>query len=406
MKTLLQINVTANRGSTGKIAENIGKLAIDDGWESWIAYGRGNPKSASNLIRVGNDWDMKLHALQTRIFDNHGLTSVNATKRFVNQIEEIKPDIIHLHNIHGYFLNYPVLFDFLKAYGAPIVWTLHDCWPFTGHCAYYDFAQCDRWKTGCHDCPQLKSYPASLLLDNSRRNYEKKRETFVNNKLNITFIPVSNWLRDELSKSFLSGYNAITIHNGIDLDVFHPSQTVEKHSDKKIVLGVASVWDRRKGLEEFIKLRKLLPNDYDIILVGLSQKQIASLPKGITGISRTENQAQLAELYSKADVFANPTLEDNFPTTNLEALACGTPVITYNTGGSPEAIDNTTGFVVGYQDAASMAEKIQLVCETHPFSPQSCRDRAVKFYDGKQVFRQYLNIYNSLLKDNNPSFDK
>ncbi|WP_300502419.1 glycosyltransferase [uncultured Duncaniella sp.] len=397
MGCLLQINVTANWGSTGKIAEDIGKLAIDAGWESWIAYGRGNPSSESKLIRIGNDWDMKSHALQSRLFDNHGLASSKVTKTFIRQIKEIKPDIIHLHNIHGYYLNYPLLFDFLKEYGAPVVWTLHDCWPFTGHCAYYDYAKCDKWRTQCHDCPQLRSYPASVWLDRTERNFNRKKDAFLSHP-DITFVPVSDWLKTELSKSFLSDYSAITIHNGINLDIFKPSQNITKQGNEKVILGVASVWDKRKGLDEFVKLRPLLPDNYLIILVGLSQDQISSLPAGITGIRRTENVGQLVDLYSMADVFVNPTLEDNFPTTNLEALACGTPVITYETGGSPEAIDDHTGFVVPYQDVTTLAEKIKIVCEKHPFDSIKCRERAVEFYDKQKVFKEYINLYNQLLK--------
>lgn len=396
-RKLFQINVTANWGSTGKIAEDIGKLAISDGWESWIAYGRGTPTSNSHLIRIGNDWDMKIHGLQTRVLDNHGLASKWITREFICKINEIKPDIIHLHNIHGYFLNYPILFDFLKEFGAPVVWTLHDCWPFTGHCAYYDYVKCDLWQTGCHDCPQLRSYPASLWRDRSRKNYLQKKDSFLGLH-NLTLVPVSDWLKEKLSQSFLSDYPSVTIHNGIDLSVFTPYETLVKDESKKIILGVASVWDRRKGLDEFIKLRRLLPEDFTIILVGLSQDQISILPEGITGISRTDNVRQLADLYSMADVFVNPTLEDNFPTTNLEALACGTPVITYNTGGSPEAVDDQTGIVVPYQDVFTMAEKIKYVCESTPFSSEKCRQRAEKFFNKEFTFQKYIDLYNKLIK--------
>lgn len=397
MPTLLQINVTANWGSTGKIAEDIGRIAISNGWESWIAYGRGNPTSASKLIRIGNDFDMKSHALQTRLFDNHGLASKKVTKEFIRKIKKIKPDIIHLHNIHGYYINYRILFDYLNEWGGPVVWTLHDCWPFTGHCAYYEFSNCYRWKSKCYDCPQIKSYPASLWYDRSTKNFFTKKESFLGCR-NLTFVPVSDWLNRELKKSFLSDYLAVTIHNGIDLSVFTPAETVKEDSTQKIILGVASVWDKRKGLDEFVKLRKLLPKNYHITLVGLSNDQIATLPDGITGIRRTENVRQLADLYSMADVFVNPTLEDNFPTTNLEALACGTPVITYRTGGSPEAIDETTGFIVDYQDVDALAKQIETVCKTNAISAKVCRKRAENFYNKKIVFQQYITLYNTLLK--------
>lgn len=368
---LLQINVTANWGSTGKIAEDIGKLAIKNGWESWIAYGRGNPNSESNLIRIGNDFDMRLHGIGTRLFDNHGLMSKSVTKDFIKKIKGLKPDIIHLHNIHGYFINYKILFDYLKEWGGPVVWTLHDCWPFTGHCAYYDYVGCSKWQNECMNCPQLRSFPSSLWKDRSYNNFQDKKRAFCGHP-NITFVPVSEWLRNELSKSFLKDYPAVTIHNGIDIDIFHPIEDMSQNSDKKLILGVASVWDKRKGLEEFVKLRDKLPEDYEILLIGLSKDQISALPKGITGIRRTENIEELVRYYNKADVFVNPTLEDNFPTTNLEALACGTPVITYNTGGSPEAVDKNTGFIIPYQNADMLAEGIVDICENRPFDASDC----------------------------------
>lgn len=397
---LLQINVTANWGSTGKIAEDIGKFVIEEGWESWIAYGRGNPSSKSNIIRIGNDWDMKMHGLETRLFDNHGLASRKVTQKFIEQIKELHPDIIHLHNIHGYYVNYSLLFDFLKEYDVPVVWTLHDCWPFTGHCAYYDFVKCDRWVTECHDCPQLHGYPASLFMDRSRANFLKKKESFLG--LNrLTLVPVSDWLRKELQKSFLSCYPSITIHNGIDLSIFTPSENIIKENDQKMILGVASIWEKRKGLEEFVELRKRLPSNYDIILVGLSKTQISNLPTGIKGIERTENISELVELYSRANVFVNPTLEDNFPTTNIEALACGTPVITYNTGGSPEAIDEKTGFIVVKRDIDELTKKVRFVCEKKPFSLQQCRNRSEKYYDNRKTYQKYINLYNHLVENTN-----
>ena len=394
---LLQINVTANWGSTGKIAEDIGKLAMEAGWESWIAYGRGNPSSASNLIRIGSDWDMKLHGLQTRILDKHGLASRKATKEFIKKVKEIAPDVIHLHNIHGYYLNYPILFEFLKEYGRPIIWTLHDCWSFTGHCAYYDFVKCNRWIAGCHDCPQLRSYPASIMMDRSARNYEDKRISFLGLE-NLTFVPVSDWLDQDIKKSFLKDYPSLVIHNGIDLDVFRPREKQTKDKNTYIVLGVASVWEKRKGLDEFVTLRKLLPDSYNIVLVGLSKEQISGLPNGIKGISRTDSVEELVDLYSKADVFVNPTLEDNFPTTNLEALACGTPVITYDTGGSPEAIDEMTGVVVPYKDVNKLAQEIQRVCEEHPIDSYNCRKRAEKYFNKQSAFKSYIELYNTLIE--------
>lgn len=397
MPKLLQINVTANWASHGHIAENIGKMAIAEGWESWMAYGRGTPTSASTLIRIGNDWDMRFHAFQTRLFDNQGLASKNATRVFLKKIEAIKPDIVHLHIIHGYYLNYPMLFEMLKKLDTHVVWSMHDCWAWTGHCPFYDLVGCNRWQTGCFDCPALSSYPASRVFDRSKKNYQAKRDAFLGIK-NLTIIPVSDWLKKELGKSFLKDYPAVTIHNGIDLSIFRPSGARKDNPDNHIILGVASVWDTRKGLGEFIKLRSLLPDKFHIILVGLTPEQIAKLPRGIEGIRRTENIEQLVDLYSMADVFVNPTFEDTFPTTNLEALACGTPVITYRTGGSPEAIDEHTGRVVEYGNTDMLAASVIDVCRTRPFRSTDCRRRAETNFDCNNAFREYINLYNHLIQ--------
>lgn len=390
---LLQINVTANWGSTGRIAEQIGKLVVSHGWESYIAYGRGTPESASTLVKVGSNFDIWMHGLQTRLFDKHGLASRKATEALIRDIERISPDVIHLHNIHGYFINYPRLFQYIKSWGGPVVWTLHDCWPFTGHCAYYDYVRCNYWQSSCHSCPQSKIYPASFFVDRSYLNYINKRTAFQGVK-NLTLVPVSYWLNTELMYSFLKSYSSVTIHNGVDIEVFRPSL---KKKGIKQILGVASVWEPRKGLSEFIKLREILSDDYKITLVGLTPRQIKTLPHGIYGVSRTENIGHLVELYSCASVFVNPTFEDNFPTTNLEALACGTPVVTYRTGGSPEAIDANTGIVVGKGDIKRLAEAIVEVCSSSNFSSEICRRRAETEFDQNICFQKYIDLYNAVL---------
>lgn len=400
MPKLLQINVTANWGSTGRIAEEIGLLAISQGWDSYIAYGRGTPMSHSKLLHIGNDWDMRLHAVQSRLLDNHGLASRNATRQFVKQVEKIKPDIIHLHNIHGYYLNYPILFDYLSSIKTPIVWTLHDCWLYTGHCAHYSTIKCYRWKNGCYDCPQRKSYPTSLLMERSAKNFQAKKSAFTSLK-NLTLIPVSNWLADDVGQSFLNNYRMKVIHNGIDVHTFTPhniQKSVLKLENKFLVIGVASVWSVRKGLEDFIRLRNILSNDFQIVLIGLTDKQIKALPKGITGINRTNSVEELADYYSVADVFVNPTWEDNFPTTNIEALACGTPVITYRTGGSVEAISPKTGMIVEQGDLEGLSNAIHIFVKNRKDTYQTvCRERAVKYFNKNDRYQEYVDLYNQLL---------
>lgn len=406
MLNLFQINVTANWGSTGKIAEQINLAAAAQGWETYIAYGRMANTSASTLIKVGNRCDQLWHGIESRLLDRHGLASRWATLQLVRKIDELRPDVIHLHNIHGYYLNYPILFDYLKQAGIPVVWTLHDCWAFTGHCSHFVTAGCERWKTGCHDCPLLrKEYPVAWLRDRSRRNYEQKRETFLGVE-RLVLAPVSQWLAELAQESFLGSYPIQCIQNGIDLKQFAPcgerGEVLKKWGidpNKKVVLGVASVWDKWKGLDDMMALRQHLSKDYTIVLVGVNDKQKASLPKGIVGISRTNNVRELAELYSAADVYVNPTYADTFPTTNLEALACGTPVVTYRTGGSPEAISPETGVVVEQADVQGMAEAIRSICDKgKDHYTEVCRKRAEEHFDKDKCFEKYVELYEALIR--------
>lgn len=400
MKTLLQINTVVNRGSTGRIAEEIGNLAINAGWNSYIAYGRKPGYSKSNLIRIGNVFHCYWHVLKTRLFDKHGLGSKSATMMFVEEIERISPDIIHLHNIHGYYLNYSILFKYLSEANIPIVWTLHDCWSFTGHCPYFDFVNCDKWKSQCSNCIQRKKYPASWFADRSKMNYIDKKNCF-NRPRNLTLVPVSNWLNNLVKYSFLSKNDTVVIHNGIDLDTFYPRNSIKEKlglQNQFVILGVANIWEERKGLDEFIQLSREVSSDVTIILIGLSKKQMRIIPSNIIGIERTDSVNQLAEFYSSADIFLNLTKEDNFPTTNIEALACGTPVLTYRTGGSVEAVTPEVGFVVDQGDIGSILAAIQVVKTNGKEKYISiCRDHAVLHFRNSQCFTKYIDLYNSLL---------
>lgn len=376
------------------------------GWESYVAYGRQRilTPSSSETIRIGSDIGVRVHGLISRVLDRQGLASKEATKRFIRKVETIRPDIIHLHNIHGYYLNYKILFEYLQKTTIPIVWTLHDCWSFTGHCSHFDLIKCERWKTGCYACPQLDVYPKSLFRDNSLWNYKLKKALFSALGDRLTLVPVSDWLADLLQQSFFAGTKIQTIHNGIDIETFRPRSVagvVKKYGlqNRHIIIGVASPWSNRKGLTDFIRLRACLPEEqYAIVLVGLSRKQRQALPAGITGIERTQNVEELARLYGAADVFVNPSYEDNYPTVNLEAMACGTPVIAYRTGGSPEAVTPATGLVVDQGDVKQLAEAIQVIMMAGKQTySAACRRRAEEHFDMRKCFREYINIYNSLL---------
>ena len=390
---ILQINTTVNSGSTGRIAEDIGKTLISAGHESYIAFGCGNQNSVSKLIKIGGKLDFYVHGIISLFTDRHGFGSKRATKRLLKEIDIIKPDAIGLHNIHGYYLNVKILFKYIKDKNIPILWTFHDCWPFTGHCSY---------NTDCDNCKNCqRKYPTSIFLNQVTRNYNDKKLIF--NKVNkLQIVTPSIWLKDLVKQSFLK-YPIQCVNNGVDLNQFQHSENYKKLKEKlklknkKIILGVASTWDKRKGLSDFTKLASLLDSNYQIILIGLSNKQIQGLPENIMGVQRTESISELANYYSMAAVYINPTHKDNFPTTNIEALACGTPVITYNTGGSPESIDAETGKVVQKGDVIGLCNAIQeLALEPREQYAKLCRMRAEQLFNKDDRYQEYLKLYETL----------
>ncbi len=397
---ILQINSVVNSGSTGRIAEDIGRVALDKGHKSFIAYGRGVRPSQSKLLKIGHQKEFYFHGLKTILLDRHGFGSVQATKKLIKEIKKINPDVIGLHNLHGYYINIELLFEFLAETNIPVLWTLFDCWAFTGHCSYFDDINCTKWKTHCKKCPKPNAYPSSYFIDNSRKNFRDKKRLFTSPE-NLELVVHSKWLADLVKESFLKNIKIHIIHSGIDVDIFQPMKSGldRKYnlSGKNIILGCAAPWSQRKGFEDFIRLRKYLNSDYVVVLIGLNKKQIKSLPDGIIGIERTESVKELAKWYSRADVFVNPTYSDNFPTTNLEALACGTPVITYNTGGSPEAVDEQTGKVVEKGDMEGLKTAIEQILEKgKDHYRQLCRKRAEQLFDKNDRYNDYLKLYEKL----------
>lgn len=405
MPKLLQINVSANWGSHGRIAEEIGEKAITQGWESYIAYGRYVNESQLKLIPIGTKRDVYNHVAISRLGDRHGLASVGATKRFLEEVNSISPDVIHLHNIHGYYINYEILFDFLKEYDKPVVWTLHDCWSFTGHCAFPMFANCEKWETHCEaPCPQRKSYPASWIVDNCWQNFEKKKCVFTSlKKLNL--VTVSKWLENETRKSFLREISVGCIYNGVNIELFKPeidtTEVRQRHGikrDDKVILGVASRWEARKGLSDLLKLRSILPPNYKMILIGVKERQIKDLPNGIEGIERTDSQRQLASYYSMANVYVNPSYAETFGMTTAEAMACGTPSVVYGVTASPEVIDENTGLKVNAGNIDGLACAVIKICEQEKEKySKACRDRATKYFNKEDCYNKYIRLYNDLI---------
>lgn len=395
---VVQVN-TVTSGCTGRIANSIKRILEKNGHQCIVAYGRGE-KPKKDTYKISTVLDSNIHGILTRIFDTTGLHSVYKTRKFLKFLDSYKPDIIHLHNLHGYYINYKLLFSYLKENNIKVYWTLHDCWPFTGHCPYYSYVGCEKWTTECHNCQQKSHHPKSLIFDRSQKNFRDKKASFVGVK-NLTIITPSRWLKNEVNRSFLKDYKVVHIPNGIALEQFHPTENLflkENNLDFKVViLGVANLWAETKGMKYFIQLFTLLPPEqYQIVLVGLSKKQKESLPSGIIGIEKTENIAQLVDIYSSADIFINPTLEDNFPTTNIEALACGTPVITFDTGGSPEAIDSGCGAVVEKSAEALAQYCLKLGKKTHTVV-SNCIKRA-KLFDENECFERYLKLYEEVEK--------
>jgi glycosyltransferase involved in cell wall biosynthesis len=400
---LLQINTVVNSGSTGRIAEDIGQIFLAEGHESYIAYGRKDRPSQSQLIKIGSQKDVLLHGAISAVFDRHGFGSAKATRQLVREIEALQPDFIALHNLHGYYLNIEVLFEYLQTTTVPVLWTLFDCWAFTGHCTYFDDIDCQKWITACHSCPKKGRYPKSFVFDNSKRNFIDKKRLFTSLP-NLQLLVHSRWLRDLVQRSFLGDLPVHCMPTGVDTGLFQPQEgqlpaSFPDLGNRKMVLGVANVWDRRKGLADFLQLAATLPADYQIVLVGLKQREIDQLPPNVIGIARTESVQELAQLYSRADVFVNPTYMDNFPTVNLEALACGTPVVTYETGGSPEAVSAQTGRVVAKGDQAALQQAIEAVCrQDREELRRKCRAYALQHFDKRSCYRAYLDLCESILQ--------
>lgn len=395
---VLQINSVVNTTSTGRFVEELGSHLVDCGHENWIAYGRREYKSKHQLIRIGNASSVLVHGAKSLLLDRHGFASGKSTATFLKKAEALKPDIITLNNLHGYYIHIGLLFEALQAWNIPVVWTLFDCWAFTGHCSFYTKVNCTKWfsQAGCQRCPSTHAYPTSLFLDQSERNYTDKKELF-SSLPNLHLVVHSQWLKRAVCKSYLKEHPVYHIFNGINLDIFRVIPQATEQT--KIILGVANKWSSRKGLKDMVTLSGMLDSSFQVVLIGLETSQIKALPQGIIGIKQTENQEELALWYNKAFVFVNPTYEDNFPTTNLEALACGTPVITYDTGGGPEALSERTGIVVPPGRIDQLVKAVRTIAHwDRAYTEDLCRMRAETYFDKKQCFQDYLTLFESLKK--------
>ena len=386
-----QINASL-QGSTGKICKAVSEKLTEKGVENYIFYSA-RKSDFSRGIKYQKDGYTRMQTGFSRLFGNYGFNARLSTKTLIKKLKQLQVDVVHLHNVHSHNLHLGLFFKYIKSANVKVFWTFHDCWAFTGYCPHFDMIGCKKWQTGCYDCSQKKRY--SWLFDKSKRLYEKKRKSLTGVK-DMTIITPSTWLAGLVKKSFLKTYPVQIIHNGIDLSVFKPTESdfKEKHGlhNKKIVLGVAFDWGKAKGLDVFIELSKRLASDYQIVLVGTDEKIDKQLPENILSIHRTQNQKELAGIYTVADVFVNPTREENYPTVTMEAIACGTPVVTFKTGGSPETLDETCGFVVKKEDIDEMQNCIERICKRRLFTEEACLNKAKEFNQITR-FEEYVNLY-------------
>lgn len=390
---VVQINFSCTWGSTGKICDSVSQLLTEKGIRNYIFYTYGdNPEKHEHYIRYGDWLYQRFQAVKSRSLGNYGFNSSLATRWLIKQLERIGPDVVHIHNIHGHDCHFEKLFSYLKRKNIKVFYTFHDCWTFTGYCPHFTMAKCEKWKDGCQDCAFKKRY--SWFLNRSAKNFERKKKALQG--LDLTIITPSQWLANIVQESFLQNYPVKVINNGIDLSVFQPTESSFREryclQDKKIVLGVAIMWGLPKGIDVFVRLAKTLPQEYQVVLVGTDDAIDQMLPNNIISIHRTQSQQELAEIYSVADVFVNTTREENYPTVNLESLACGTPVLTFRTGGSPEMLDETCGSVVECDDVEALEKEIIRICSENPYTKEACTEKAKQF-DKNERFKEYVELY-------------
>lgn len=398
MKVLF-INLVYGTGSTGKIINDIMSLLKKNGNDVKALYGVGAQAQNPDAVKISTDAEYYSHNALSRITDHAGLYSHAATRRLIRQIEAFRPDIIHLHTLHGYYVNYEMLFSYIKQADIPVVWTLHDCWAFTGHCTHFSQVNCTQWQTLCEDCRLLYRYPQCLLKGDVKRNYLRKKAAFTGVR-NLTLTTPSHWLADLVAKSFLSDYPTVVIPNGIDCSIFHPLDSDLRSrfdlNGKKIVLGVANNLNERKGLPDMLTLAERLDSEYQVVLIGLTGKQLTHIPSNVLGILRTADQNELAQWYSTADVFVNPTYEETFGLTTLEAQACATPVVVYDTDGCPETVIFGNGIMVSKGDLNELEAAVRKIAD----KGRRANAHEMARFDYSRVYQRYIDLYKTILEEN------
>ena len=401
MKKIVEINVT-HLYSTGRIMFQIAEAARKEGM-SVTTFSKktrtAKKEKIDNHYLVGSVIENTLHRYFSWYTDFQDCGTYFGTRKLIRQLKKIQPDIIHLHDVVGWYINISLLFKYLKKANIPVVWTFHDCWAYTGRCIYYDYVKCEKWMNGCNGCIQLDGYPSTKLFDHASWNYKRKKKLFTSLD-NMTIVTPSEWLKKETKKSFLKKYPCIVINNGIDTSIFKPRKSNFREQygleEKKIVLGVASNWGQiRKGYKYMLYLADNLDEDYKVVIVGLDENEVDCIPDNIVSINKTSDDKKLAEIYSAADVFVNPTLEDNYPTTNMEAIACGTPIVTFETGGSVETVTEYSGMVVPQKDVEKLKNAVEYVAENEEKYFQRCVEMG-KTFDKKLRFKEYIDLFRKI----------
>lgn len=400
MPRILMINTVCS-GSHGRLMRDLADAAATQGFETRIAFGRG-ASSGAEAERFDRREDVLLHVLLTRALDRHAKGSRAATARLLAIMDAYAPDIVHLHNVHGYYLHAPLLFEHLKKRETPTIWTQHDCWALTGHCSHFVRADCMRWQTGCYRCPLKHAYPASYGLDASAANWRWKREAFASLP-SLRIVSPSQWLSDTLGMSYLRDVPRLTIPNGVDLALFAPASGDALRArygiapSERLLLAVAAPFDERKGFSDMLALARLLEGRARVMMVGLTGKQAAALPPGILGVTHTQSPQELVSMYNAADCLVNPTYEDTYPTVNMEAMACGTPVAGYSVGGAREQLQPPFGAGVAVGDVQALAQAAMATAEEKEALSAACRQYALTNFDRKAAMAQYLALYNETI---------
>lgn len=397
MRVLL-INTVCGTGSTGRIVADIADMLVNQQHSPLIAYGYGDACNVdeSMAYQIHSKADYYIHNLRARITDHTGLYSKEATKKLIRKIQSFGPDLIHLHNIHGYFVNYEMLFSYIKESGVPVIWTLHDCWPFTGHCTHFSLAGCYQWQQRCCKCTQLRRYPKCYLRGDVAGNFDRKKIAF-SGVQNLTLVTPSCWLSEVVGQSFLKNYPVEVISNGIDLSIFKPGNN-QANTEKQILLGVSSHWNEAKGLYDFIRLSEKLDDKYQLVLIGLTDDQIGKIPSSIKALPRTSSVQELADYYSAADIFLNLSYEETMGMTTAEAMACGTPVIVYNKTALPETVSDGCGEIVEAGNILAVMDSVKRLSGQKSVRRDALLSHAATFEKHRQ-YKKYLDLYQKVLNE-------